>query len=96
MREELLKAVAQPPKVLWAPMLPAILNMGVQFPLMFMAMGVGDVNPMFFVATILAGHMALIFAGLKEPHLSRMLQSYGQSYIKTTNLYPVRGSKFEP
>lgn len=96
MREELLKAVAQPPKVLWAPMVPAIINLGIQFPVMFMAMGVADLNPLFFIVLIIAGHVALIFAGLKEPHLSNMLRAYGQTYIKTTNLYPVKGSKFEP
>ncbi len=96
MREEILKAVAQPPKVLWAPMVPAIINLGIQFPMMFMAMGVADINPLFFIFLILAGHIALVFAGLKEPHLSQMLRGYGQTYIKTTNLYPVKGSKFEP
>ena len=96
MREELLKAVAQPPRVLWAPMVPAIINLGIQFPVMFMAMGVADLNPLFFIVLIIAGHVALIIAGQKEPHLSNMLRSYGQTYIKTTNLYPVKGSKFEP
>ncbi len=96
MREELLKAVAQPPKVLWAPMVPAIINLGIQFPVMFMAMGVADLNPLFFVVLIIAAHVALIVAGQKEPHLSNMLRAYGQTYIKTTNLYPVKGSKFEP
>ena len=96
MREELLKAVAQPPRVLWAPMVPAIINLGIQFPVMFMAMGVADLNPLFFIVLIIAGHVALIFAGLKEPHLSNMLRAYGQTYIKTVNLYPVKGSKFEP
>ena len=96
MREDLLKAVAQPPKVLWAPMVPALINLGVQFPMMFMAMGIGDLNPLFFVFLIILAHIGLIYAGIKEPHLSRMLQAYGQTYIRTTNLYPVRGSKFEP
>ncbi len=96
MREELLKAVAQPPRVLWAPMVPAIINLGIQFPVMFMAMGVADLHPLFFIVLIIAGHVALIIAGQKEPHLSNMLRAYGQTYIKTTNLYPVKGSKFEP
>ena len=33
MREEILKAVAQPPKFLFAPMVPAIINLGIQFPM---------------------------------------------------------------
>lgn len=96
MRAEILKAVAQPPKVLWAPMVPAIINLGIQFPMMFMGIGVADANPLFFIVLIIIAHITLVFAGLKEPHLSTMLQAYGQTRINTTNLYSVKGSKFEP
>ena len=96
MREEILKAVAAPPKVLWAPMVPAIINLGVQFPVMFIAIGVGNMNPLSFIFLIILSHVALCAAGFKEPHLSTMLQAYGQTYIKTTNLYQVIGNKFAP
>ena len=96
MREEILKAVAQPPKVLWAPMVPAIINLGVQFPVMFMGIGLANMNPMFFIFSIIGVHMGLIAAGIREPHLSTMLQAYGQTYIQTTNLYAVTGNKFAP
>ena len=96
MREDILKAVAQPPKVLWAPMVPAIINLGIQFPAMFMGIGIAGLNPLFFVTCIILSHMALIYAGLREPHLSTMLQGYGQTYIKTVNLYAVKGNKFAP
>ena len=96
MREEILKAVAQPPKVLWAPMVPSLINLGVQFPMMFIGMGIGGANPLFFVASIIIAHVALIGFGIKEPHLSTMLQAYGQTYRKTINLYAVKGNKFEP
>lgn len=96
MREEILKAVAQPPKVLWAPMVPALINLGVQFPMMFIGIGLGDINPLIFVTCIIMAHVALIGFGIKEPHLSTMLQAYGQTYRKTTNLYSVKGNKFEP
>lgn len=96
MREEILKAVAQPPKILMAPMVPALINLGVQFPVMFMGMGIGGANPLYFVVCILIAHAVLIGLGIKEPHLSTMLQAYGQTYRKTTNLYAVKGNKFEP
>ena len=96
MREEILKAVAQPPKVLWAPMVPAIINLGIQFPFMFMGIGIADVNPLYFVTCIIMSHIALVFAGLKEPHLSTMMQAYGQTYINSRNLYEVIGNKFAP
>lgn len=96
MREEILKAVAQPPKILWAPMVPSLINLGVQFPMMFIGMGLGDVNPLFFVFLIIMAHIVLVGLGIKEPHLSTMLQAYGQTYRKTLNLYSVKGNKFEP
>lgn len=96
MREEILKAVAQPPKILWAPMVPALINLGVQFPMMFIGMGIGGANPLYFVACIIIAHAALVALGFREPHLSTMLQAYGQTYKKTTNLYVVKGNKFEP
>ena len=96
MREEILKAVAQPPRVLWAPMVPAIINLGIQYPMMFIGIGIGNVNPLFFITLILMSHAALCAIGFKEPHLSTMLQAYGQTYIKSTNLYQVTGNKFEP
>lgn len=96
MREEILKAVAQPPTVLWAPMVPAIINLGIQFPFMFMGIGIADVNPLYFVFCIILSHVALMFGGIKEPHLSTMMQAYGQTYKNTNNLYSEVGNKFEP
>lgn len=96
MREEILKAVAQPPKILWAPMVPAIINLGIQFPMLFMGIGVADINPLFFIMSIIFSHIALVFAGIREPHLSTMMQAYGQTYKATVNLYSVSGSKYEP
>lgn len=96
MREMILKAVANPPKILWGPFLPVILNIGLQFPMMFMSIGIFDMNPIFFMFSIVVVHIFVIMAGLKEPHLSTMIQAYGQTYKQTTNLYKVKGMKFAP
>ena len=96
MREVILKAVANPPKILWGPFLPVLLNLGIQFPLMFMFMGVGGVNPLWFMVSILAGHVAAVALGAKEPHISSMIQAFGPASKKTVNLYSVKGNKFAP
>ncbi len=96
MREMILKAVANPPKILWGPFLPTLLNIGLQFPIMFMFIGLGDVNPLFFVVSIILVHGVIVMAGAKEPHLSTMIQAFGQTNRATTNLYKVKGKKFEP
>ena len=59
MREPVLKAVASPPKILWGPFLPVLLNLGVQFPIMFVSIGAFEINPIIFVASILLVHRAL-------------------------------------
>lgn len=96
MREPILKAVANPPKILWAPFLPVLLNLGVQFPIMFTAIGGFGVNPLFFVSTILIAHTIIIAWGTKEPHISNMIQSFGQSHRVSNNLYKTKGNKFAP
>lgn len=96
MKENIYKAVANPPKILWGPFLPVILNLGVQFPLMFMFIGAFDINPIMFMATVILGHVGIVAAGVREPHISNMMQAYGQCYKPTNNLYKVKGSKFAP
>ena len=96
MRDMVLKAVAQPPKIFWGPVLPVVLNMGLQFPMMFMAMGIWSINPLMFIFTILIGHGIVVLAGTRDPHLSTMIQAFGQSNKVSTNLYADKGNKFEP
>lgn len=96
MREIILKAVANPPKILWGPFLPTMFNMGVQFPLMFMFSGAFGLNPLIFMVSLVVGHLVCVVYGAKEPHISAMIQAYGQSSKKSNNLYQVKGNKFAP
>ena len=96
MREPVLKAVASPPKILWGPFLPVLLNLGVQFPIMFVSIGAFEINPIIFVASILLVHGIIVLWGTKEPHISSMIQALGQTYRVTKNLYKTKGNKFAP
>lgn len=96
MREIILKAVANPPKILYGPFLPTLLNLGLQFPVMFMCMGIFNANPLVFMATIALGHLFSIYLGTKDPHISTMIQAFGQSRVISTNLYKCKGNKFAP
>ncbi len=96
MREPILKAVANPPKIFWGPFLPTMLNLGIQFPIMFMFMGAFDVNPLWFIISIVSVHLAIIGLGARDPHISAMIQAYGQYRLKSTNLYKEKGDKFAP
>lgn len=96
MREPILKAVANPPKILWGPFLPTLLNLGLQFPMMFICIGVFDFNPLLFVMSIVGIHCIIILWGAKEPHISSMIQAFGQTHRVTNNLYKEKGNKFAP
>ena len=96
MREQILKAVAAPPKILWAPFLPVILNIGVQFPIMFASIGTLNLNPLIFIFSIVIVHLSIIIWANKEPHISNMIQAFGQCYRVTNNLYKTKGKKFAP
>ncbi|MBQ9732377.1 MAG: hypothetical protein IJV97_04760 [Alphaproteobacteria bacterium] len=96
MREIILKAVANPPKIMWGPFLPVLLNMGIQFPIMFMCVGTINANPLWFMGSLVIGHLVCIAIGAKEPHVSAMIQAYGQSAKTSNNLYKEKGNKFAP
>ena len=96
MREPILKAIAMPPRVFWAPFLPAVANLAVQFPFMFIGMGIFDMNPILFVIPIVIVHIFLAIYGSKEPHLSTMLQTYGPMARGSRNMYKSKGTKLAP
>lgn len=98
MQEPILKAVAMPPKLFWAPMLPAFVNFIGQMATMFVSMAAfsGHVNPLMFIVSFLLVHIIIVIYGTRDPHLSRMMQSYGPFIGKTKNIYPGRGKKLAP
>ncbi len=96
MRDVILKAVANPPKLFWGAVLPTAINAGLQIPFMFMAIGIGEANPLIFIVTIVLGHLFVVALSAKDQHLSGMLQAFGLTNISSTNLYKVKGNKFEP
>lgn len=95
MQEPILKAVAMPPKVFWAPMVPAIANITVQgvFVLMWIF---NSNNPIFFIATIALAHAGIVIYGSREPHLSNMMKASGPMMTPSKNVYSSRGNKLAP
>lgn len=95
MREPILKAVAMPPRVFWAPMLPMVANFSVQMAIMMVVMGgfPGKVNPLMFLFTFVAVHIFLVVYGVKEPHLSKIMQSQGPFIKFYKKVYRSRGNK---
>jgi hypothetical protein len=96
MREPILKVVAMPPKLFWAPFLLAFINAMLQLTFFFMAMAFIVLNPLWVLFTIGAGHIAIAAVSKRDPHISTILQSTGPFLKKTKNIYKVRGNKFGP
>lgn len=95
MREPILKAVAMPPRVFWAPMLPMVCNFAVQMAIMMIFMGAfpGHVNPIVFMITFLIVHVFLVVYASREPHLSKMMQAQGPFIKFYKNVYHSSGHK---
>ena len=97
MREPILRAVAMPPRIFLAPFVPAMANFVIQAAWMFILIGMFGVNPLVSLVTILLGHIFLVIAGTKEPHLSHMLQAWGTNGpAMSHNIYKTRGVKLAP
>ncbi len=97
MREPILKAVAMPPRVFWAPMIPALVNFATQVPIIFIWIGLFQGNPIWAIWTISIVHIFIVIYGSREPHLSHMMLAWGQNGPTTTkNIYHSKGNKFAP
>jgi len=94
MRVPVLKTVANPPKMLLAPFMLGAANFATQVPLLVMGLAF-DVNPLWFLVTILIGHIVMIALGAKDQHLARILISAGK-FRKTVNIYKCKGNKLAP
>jgi len=81
MRIPIFKTVAMPARLFWAPMMLACANFAVQMAIMVALMGAypGAINPQFFLVSLVVVHGFLIVLGTQEPHISTLLQSWGQS-----------------
>ncbi len=97
MNEPILKAVAMPPRLFWAPLAPAILNLAIQFAAVFILLAAYQLNPLWIVGlSVLPSHLILVALGTKEPHLSNMMKSQGPFMKAYHTIYPQRGRKLAP
>ena len=91
MKEPILRAVAMPARLFWAPMAPAGANLGIQLPMALFVQAISDMNPLWFVLTTVLAHIGIIMLGVREPHLSKMMESQGK-FLKTyKSMYPHKG-----
>jgi type IV secretory pathway VirB3-like protein len=97
MKEELLKSVARPAQVFYAPFGLAVLNLALAayFILVLLLFGMGGYIWLPIVGFILL-HGVLILVGRREPHIDSMLAARRRVNTKTRNMIKESGNKFTP
>ena len=97
MREPILKSVAMPPRLFLAPFAIAGANLAIHAAWMFILLGIFDVSPLWTLASALSAHAFLVVTGMREPHLSCMLEAWGRNGPTVShNIYRSRGVKLAP
>jgi hypothetical protein len=96
MRTMMLRVVAEPPQIFWAPLLPAAVNILLNVTLMLFCIIIFNVNPIPFFVTSLIGHALLAGYAVRDPHLSTLMTAWMETRRKTTNLVRVKGNKYVP
>lgn len=86
MRQQVLKALANPARIFYVPYSLAVLNFAIQF-IIFIAVltivlifggvsgGAAMVNPMYFLISVIIIHMGLAFFAKQEPQLAQIISS---------------------
>ena len=89
--------VAMPKQFLWAPFEMAIVNMVTSVAFMLLCIAVLGITPFVSLIPLVAGHVALIGIGTRNPHLTTTLQATGKYPPRRKNLTRVsRGVKYVP
>lgn len=93
----ILQAVAAPRTFLFAPFELAIVNIILAVVFMLICVAVLGWTPFVAMIPLAIGHVALVGAGLRDQHLTTILQARGKYAQPRKNLAPVScGTKFSP
>ncbi|MHA1539014.1 MAG: hypothetical protein ACTSXQ_00885 [Alphaproteobacteria bacterium] len=96
MKVNILRAVAEPATLFWAPMIPGIINMfGSAFVGVIYVKTVGG-NPLIIFVLMMVGHGMIVAWGAKEPHLTNMIRPFFFAKTPTVNAIKSKGNKFIP
>ena len=98
MKEEILKSVAQPMVIFYAPFSLFIMNLVISVILMliFLMLGKGT-YVLFSVILFVILHAVAILIGKKEPHISSIISARSNIKVRNTkNAIKEKGNKFVP
>ncbi len=89
-----LRVVAEPPQIFWAPVLPAAGNVLINISIMLFAIMYTNVNPLPFFMSMAIGHAFLVGWAVRDPHLSNLIVAWMETRRKTVNLVAAKGNKY--
>lgn len=97
MKESILKAVAQPPKLFGAPYLPAFINLLLHmFLILLQAFRLKGDTIMYIILGLGITHGLIVLFGKREPHMSNIILSYFKTPSGSNNILKEKGDKFIP
>ena len=95
MKEDLLKSVAQPMMIFYAPFGLFVMNVAFCFVLLFLGLVTGStVFMVFSILLFVVLHFVAIIIGKKEPHIDNILASRSNIKARTRNVLREKGNKF--
>lgn len=94
MRTLILRVIAEPSQIFFAPVMPAAANILMNVTLMLFGIVSFDMNPIVFFITAILGHCAIATYALREPHLSTLMSAWISQRRRTANLIRSRGNKY--
>ena len=89
-----LRVVAEPSQIFWAPVLPAAANVLLNVTSMLFFIIIFNVNPIPFFLTSFIGHAMIAVYAVRDPHLSTLMTAWMETRRKTRNMLLVKGNKY--
>jgi type IV secretory pathway VirB3-like protein len=94
MKTMVLRVIAEPPQIFWAPILPAAGNVMFNFTLMIFGTLFFNLNPIPFFVTLLISHGVLAGYAARDPHISNLATAWMETRRRSRNLIPAAGNKY--
>ncbi len=95
MPQRVMRSIATPAQMFWAPVELALLNFLIAGFVMMMGF-VFEVNPLWSLTLLVINHLILASIGAKEPHAYTILMCFSRYNKPTKNLIKIKGRKFVP
>lgn len=95
MPQRVMRAIANPAQLFWAPVELALLNFVVGAVFMVIGFNFG-LNPLWTIVLLLLNHTGLAFVGAREQHAYNILMAMSKSNVRTRNIIKSKGNKFVP